>query len=138
LSPNGRWLAYASDESGRREIYVRAFPGPGGTWQMSTDGGNEPLWNANGRELFYRNGDAVMSVEVNTAQGFASGKPRVLFTGRYRRGSNWWARPNYDVSPDGQRFLMLKNVGGDSPPPTDVAVVLNWAAELRRLVATAR
>jgi len=138
LSPDGRWLAYASDESGRREIYVRAFPGPGGTWQVSTDGGNEPLWNPNGRELFYRNGDRMMSVDVNTAQGFASGKPRVLFTGRYRTSSNWWARPNYDISADGQRFLMLRNVGGDSAPPTDVAVVLNWAAELRRLVATGR
>jgi Tol biopolymer transport system component len=138
LSRDGLWLAYASDESGRREIYVRAFPGPGGTWQVSTDGGNEPLWNPNGRELFYRNGDQMMSVEVHTAPSFASGKPRMLFTGRYRRGSNWWARPNYDVSSDGQRFLMLKNAEEDSAPPTDVAVVLHWAAELRRLVATAR
>ena len=138
LSPDGLWLAYASDESGRREIYVRAFPDPGGTWQVSTDGGNEPMWNPNGRELFYRNGDRMMSVEVNTAHGFASGKPRVLFTGRYWKSSNWWARPNYDVSADGQRFLMLKSAGEDSAPPTDIAVVLNWAAELRRLVATAR
>ena len=138
LSPDGLWLAYASDESGRREIYVQAFPDPGGKWQVSPDGGNEPLWNPNGRELFYRNGDRMMSVEVNTANGFASGKPRVLFTGRYHKSSNWWARPNYDVSADWQRFLMLKNVGEDSAPPTDVAVVLNWAAELRRLVATAR
>jgi eukaryotic-like serine/threonine-protein kinase len=138
LSPDGLWLAYASDESGRREIYVRAFPDTGGTWQVSNDGGNEPLWNPNGRELFYRSGDRMMSVEVNTAHGFASGKPRVLFTGRYRTTSNWWARPNYDVSADGRRFLMLKDVGGNSAPPTDVAVVLNWAAELRRLVAIAR
>lgn len=138
LSPDGLWLAYASDESGRREIYVLAFPGPGGKWQVSTDGGNEPLWNPNGRELFYRNGDRMMSVEVNTSNGFVFGKPRVLFTGRYRLGMNWWARPNYDVTADGQRFLMLQNVGGDSAPPTDIAVVLNWTAELRRLIPTAR
>ncbi len=138
LSPDGRWLAYASDESGRREIYVQAFPDPGGKWQVSTDGGNEPLWNANSRELFYRSGDRMMSVEINTAQGFVPGKPRGLFTGRYRKSSNWWARPNYDVSADGQRFLMLQNEGEDSTPPTEIAVVLNWAAELRRLVATAR
>jgi serine/threonine-protein kinase len=138
LSPDGLWLAYASDESGRREIYVQAYPGPGGKWQVSDDGGNEPMWNPNGRELFYRNGDRMMSVEVNSAHGFTFGKPRVLFTGRYRPSSNWWARPNYDVSADGQRFLMLKTAGENSPPPTEVNVVLNWTAELRRLVATAR
>ena len=137
LSRDGRWLAYASDESGRREIYVQAFPGPGGKWQVSTDGGNEPLWNPNGRELFYRSGDGMMSVEVNTASGFAPGKPRVLFTGPYRKGSAWWARPNYDVTADGQRFLMLKNAD-DPAPATEIAVVLNWAAELRRRVAPPR
>jgi len=70
LSPDGHWLAYVSDESGRYEIYVRPFPGPGGKWQISTDGGNEPVWPAKGHEIFFRSRDAMMAVEVTTTPPF--------------------------------------------------------------------
>ena len=73
FSPDGRWLAYISDESGRYEIYVQPYPGPGGKWQISTEGGTEPVWNPNGRELFYRSGDKMMAVDITTQPGFAAG-----------------------------------------------------------------
>jgi eukaryotic-like serine/threonine-protein kinase len=131
FSPDGHWLAYISDESGRYEIYVQPYPGPGGKWQISTEGGAEPAWNPNGRELFYRNGDRMMAVDIVTKPGFAAGKPRVLFQGQYEPspGSN----PNYDVSSDGQRFLMLKQVEQEQSA-TQINVVLNWFEELKRRV----
>ena len=106
FSPDGRWLAYISNESGRFEIYVQPYPGPGGKWQISTDGGTEPVWNPNGRELFYRSGDKMMAVDIATQPSFVAGKPRMLFEGPYVPTP--LTIPNYDVSPDGQRFLMLK------------------------------
>jgi Tol biopolymer transport system component len=137
LSPDGRWLAYASDdESGHREVFVQPYPGPGGKWQVSTDGGNEPQWSHDGRELFYRNGDSMMAVDTATQAGFAAGKPRQLFSGRYLRTSAAWVRPNYDVSADSQRFLMLKPVEQERAPLTQINVVLNWSEELKRLVPT--
>jgi len=138
FSPDGHWIAYASDESGRREIYVQPYPGPGGKWQISTDGGNEPLWNHNGRELFYRDGDKMMAVDVSTQSGFAAGKPRQLFEGPYLKNIVAYARPNYDVSPDGQRFLMIKPVEQQQAAPTQINVVLNWTEELKRLVPTGK
>ena len=138
LSPDGRWLAYASDESGRREIYVQPYPGLSGKWQISTDGGNEPQWSRErqwsrgGKELFYRSGRKMMAVDIATQTGFAAGKPRPLFEGDYRSTATGWARPNYDVSPDGQRFLMLKTV--EQAPVTQINVVLNWSEELKHLV----
>jgi len=137
LSPDGRWLAYASDdESGRRQVYMQPHPGPGGKWQISTDGGNEPQWNPNGRELFYRNGDEMMVVDISAEAGMTVGKPRRLFAGRYARTSSGWVRPNYDVSPDGQQFLMLKPMEQEEAPLTQISVVLNWSEELKRLVPT--
>jgi len=106
FSPDGHWLAYVSDESGHWEIYVQPYPGPGGKWQISADGGTEPVWNPNGRELFYRSGRKMMAVEIATRPGFAAGKPRVLFQGDYLPTPLQF--PNYDVSPDGQLFLMFK------------------------------
>jgi Tol biopolymer transport system component len=135
FSPDGRWLAYVSDESGTREIYVQAYPGPGGKWQISTNGGNEPVWNRNGRELFFRSGDKMMAVEINTQAGFTAGEPRILFEKAYERTPITF--PNYDVSPDGQRFLMLKSVEQEQAGPTQINVVLNWTEELKRLVPTA-
>src|SRR6266849_5383803 len=79
FSPNGHWLSYISDESGRFEIYVQTYPGPGGKWQISTEGGAEPAWNRNGRELFYRSGDKMMAVDIATRTGFGADKPRMLF-----------------------------------------------------------
>jgi Tol biopolymer transport system component len=136
FSPDGRWLAYISDESGRFEIYVQPYPGPGGKWQISTEGGSEPTWNPNGRELFYRSGDKMMAVDIATQPGFTAGKPRTLFEGRYEL-----ARVpinNYDVSPDGQRFLVLKPVEQAQSAPTQINVVLNWFEELKQKVPTGR
>ena len=132
FSPDGRWLAYISDESGRYEIYVQPYPGPGGKWQISTEGGTEPAWNPNGRELFYRSGDKMMAVDITTQPGFAAGKPRMLFEGRYRPTPV--TSPNYDVSSDGQRFLMLKPSEQAQAAPTQINVVLNWFEELKRRV----
>ncbi|HYV30534.1 MAG TPA: protein kinase, partial [Candidatus Binatia bacterium] len=108
FSPDGRWLAYQSDESGREEIYVRPFPSPGGKWLISTEGGTQPVWARNGRELFYRNGDKMMAAAVETKPTFAAAKPKLLFEGHYETGI-YPSLPNYDVSPDGRRFLMIKS-----------------------------
>lgn len=140
FSPDGRWLTYSSDESGHREVYVQPYPGPGGKWQISTDGGQEPVWNPNGRELFYRSGSKIMAVDVNqsrdsngaVASGFSAGKPRMLFEGPYVATPTSF--PYYDVSPDGQRFLMLKPVESQTSAPTQINVVLNWFEELKRRV----
>ena len=123
---------------------MQPYPGPGGKWQISTDGGQEPVWNPNGRELFYRSGSKIMAVEVGQAStpvspgqagrpvptGFSAGKPRMLFEGPYLPTTTSF--PNYDVSPDGQRFLMVKPVESQTSAPTQINVVLNWFEELRR------
>ena len=132
FSPDGHWLAYVSEESGRREVYVQPYPGPGGKYQISTAGGTEPLWNHNGRELFYRNEDKMMAVDIYTEPGFAAGKPRQLFQGSYVL--NYFAGPYYDVSSDGQQFLMLKPVEQAQAAPTQINVVLNWFEELKQRV----
>jgi serine/threonine-protein kinase len=135
FSPDGRWLAYISDESGRKEIYVQPYPGPGGKWQISTEGGAEPLWNRNGRELFYRSGKKMMAVEITTKPSFSAGTPKVLFEGQYQSLPTI-STPNYDVSPDGQRFLMLKPIEAAQSAPTQINVALNWFEELKRRVPT--
>ena len=136
VSPDGRWLAYESDESGQPEVYVRPFPDvDGGRWQVSTDGGAQPVWASDGRELFYRSDDAVLSVPVEMAESFVFGSPVELFSGEYAPSLGG---RNYDVSPDGQRFLMLKVVAapGEAPPPARFIIVENWLSELERLVPT--
>jgi Tol biopolymer transport system component len=145
FSPDQKWLAYSSDESGRREIYVQPYPGPGGKWQISTDGGQEPVWNPNGRELFYRSGSKIMAVDVNQSRdregagvvptGFSAGTPRMLFEGPYLPTPG--SLPNYDVSPDGQRFLMVKPTEQEAAA-TQIHVVLNWFEELKRRVPVGR
>jgi eukaryotic-like serine/threonine-protein kinase len=134
FSPDGHFVAYASDESGRLEIYVRPYPGPGGKWQVSTEGGGEPVWNPKGRELFYRAGKKMMAVDVTTEGTFSAGKPKVLFEGTYVPTPRSF--PDYDVSPDGQRFLMLK--AADEASPTQINVVLNWFEELKQKVPTGK
>jgi serine/threonine-protein kinase len=133
---DGRWLAYVSNESGRNEIYVQAYPGPGGKWQISTDGGTEPVWNRNGRELFYRMGNKMMAVDIATQPGFSAGKPRMLFEGPYLPTPATF--PNYDVSLDGQRFLMLKSIAQSEAAPTQINIVLNWFEELKQKVPTGK
>ena len=130
FSPDGRWLAYVSDESGRSEVYVQPFPGPGTRIAISTGGGAEPVWPRRGHELFYRNGDAMMAVEITTGPPLTAGKPRRLFDGRYARSTALW--PNYDVTADARRFLMVKGVE-EFTVPTQINVVLNWDRELKRL-----
>ena len=142
FSPDGRWLAYMSNESGRYEIYVQPYPGPGGKWQISTDGGTEPQWNRNGRELFYRsgeNGTKLMAVEITTEARFSAGKPKMLFEGQYvlsaiTRTSAMMR--TYDVSPDGRRFLMIKEIkeGERATSVTQINIVLNWTEELKQRV----
>jgi serine/threonine-protein kinase len=132
FSPDGRWLAYVSNESGRYEVYVQPYPGPGGKWQISTEGGTEPAWNRNGRELFYRSGDKMMAVDIATQPSFAAGKPRMLFVGRYQPAP--FPIANYDVSADGNRFLMLKPSESTEAAPTQINVVLNWFEELKQKV----
>jgi len=135
FSPDGHWLAYISDESGRFEVYVQPYPGPGGKWQISTEGGGEPVWNPNGRELFYRSGNKMMAAEVTTQPSFAVGKPRVLFMGEYVLASVPVA--NYDVSPDGQRFLMVKP-SEQAASLSQIVVVQNWFEELKQKVPTGK
>jgi eukaryotic-like serine/threonine-protein kinase len=132
FSPDGHWLAYISNESGRWEVYVQPYPGPGGKWLISTEGGTEPVWNSNGRELFYRSGDKMMAVDIATQPSFAAGKPRVLFEGRYNPAPG--TTPNYDVTPDGQHFLMIKRTEQVETVPTQINVILNWFEELKRRV----
>jgi serine/threonine-protein kinase len=128
VSPDGRWLAYISEESGRQEVYVRPFPNIGeGKWQVSTDGGQQPAWAHSGRELFYRNdaGDMV-AVAVRTTPTFALGERDVLFDGAgYSLLSPF--HTSYTVSGDDQRFLMVKYLGGGED---ETVLVLGWHREL--------
>ena len=133
LSPDGHWIAYASNESGRSEIYVQPFPGLGRKWQISTDGGGHAVWARNGRELFYRNGDRMMLVEVTTQPNFAPGSPKALFEGQFFTPAA--GNTAYDVAPDGQHFLMIQHVESEQVV-TQIHVVLNWFEELKRLVPT--
>ena len=135
ISPDGRWLAYQSNESGRFEIYVKPFPDvDSGRWTISTSGGREPLWSPDGKELFYRTPEnrGIMAVAMSGAPDEA-GNPELLFAGDYlgRTGRSW------DIHPDGRRFLMIKPVGSttaDDSPRNDVILVQNWLEELERLV----
>ena len=129
FSPNGRYVAYASSESGRYEIYVQTFPEHLGKWQISTTGGGEPAWRRDGKELFYLNpDDKLMAVEVNTdSANFQAGIPKPLFQAQLITGFLW--RNRYVVSADGQRFLML-TPAGEAAPSAPITVVLNWPALL--------
>jgi len=127
FSPDGRWLAYMSDESGRMEIYVAAFPGPGGRWQISTEGGRTPRWRRDGKELFYLSADRkLMAVEVKPGSSFEAGHPRPLFDAPARRTGPFGVP--YDVSADGQKFLVVMPAGESAPPP--MTLVVNWPAAL--------
>ena len=145
ISPDGRWLAYQSNESGRFEIYVRPFPNVNDArWQVSSSGGSRPVWAQGGRELFYvsAEGEALMTVPVKGGPTFQSGAPaKLLDTGAYyfppaASGSTGDPGRTYDVSRDGSRFLMIKTgtVGDEAAGPQSITVVVNWLEELRQLV----
>jgi Tol biopolymer transport system component len=128
FSPDGRWLAYTSNESGSAEVYVQPFPSPGAKWKISTDGGTEPLWAPTGRELFYRNGDKMMAVSLETKPAFAVSNPRLLFDAPYAHISS--DIPNYDVAPDGRLLMVRENQ--QKATVTQLNVVLNWFEELKQ------
>jgi len=134
FSPDGRWLAYVSDESGRLEVYVQPYPGPGGKWQVSTEGGDEPVWAANGRELFYRLGDKFMATVVESEPEFTVGKPRLLFEGRFAHDVAEPGFASYGVTRDGQRFVMIQ-AGEQESAPRQIRVAIHWLEELKRRVA---
>ena len=137
ISPDGRWMAYFSDETGDWELYVRPFPDVNkGKWQISTGGGDSPRWSPDGREIFYLNstGDSVMAVPVETEPTFSAGKPRMLFQKIFVAG--WQESLPYDIHPDGKRLLMIKPSTGDATVtgPHKITIVLNWFEELKQRV----
>ena len=129
FSRDGRWIAYDSDESGRSEVYVRPFPGPGGKILVSTDGGAQPVFSADGRELFYRNGDKMIAVPITVVPAFHPSKPEVLFERPYLI-LPFYPR-SYDVSADGRRFLMIKE-NEQVSTATTLNVLLNLFDELKQ------
>jgi serine/threonine-protein kinase len=138
ISPDGRWLAFETNETGQDEIVVRPFPNvDGGRWRISTEGGVNPLWAGDGRTLFYRQDQAIMAVAVRAGLPSAWGTPERLFQvqqGQYLFQSG---PAHVDVAPDGQRFLMIKEGGaGQTPAPPQLIAVLNWLEELKARVPT--
>ena len=130
FSPDGRWLAFVSDRSGQNEIYVLPYPAGGKMIKVSRKGGTEPVWR--GKELFYRSGNRMMAVAVETKTTFQPGTVRVLFEGSYQL-TRLSPAANYDVTPDGQRFVMVQQ---REAPRDQLQVVPNWFEELKRLVPT--
>jgi dipeptidyl aminopeptidase/acylaminoacyl peptidase len=126
ISPDGKRLAYMSDETGQYEVYIRALPGLGGRVQVSTNGGTEPLWSRDGR-LFYRQGTQLIAASIITAPSLLVSR-EVVFDGPYETHP---FHPNYDAAPDGKSFLMLKTADDD----TQVIAVVNWLDELRQRIA---
>ena len=133
FSPDGKWLAYVSDELGSNQVYVSPLSDPDVKWLVSEEGGGEPVWAPNGTEIFYRSGNKMMVVSVQVDPTFRAGKPEVLFEGRYVSTRCVRGYQYYDISPDGRRFLMIKAVDGNT---AQINVVLNWFEELKRLVPT--
>src|SRR5262245_47825494 len=139
FSPDGHWLAYVSNESGRHEVYVQPYPGPGERHLISTRGGEQPAWNANGRELFYVQGGGyspggpttLMSVSIATSPAFQAGTPERVF--EHPSLAIGWGR-SYDVAPDGRRFLITFRKEPPPPlPPAQMVLVHHWFEELKRL-----
>ncbi len=131
MSPDGRWVAYGSNESGEYQIYVRPYPAGPGKWQISTDGANGfSRWSTDGRELYYRRGDDLLVAEVSgSGPSFVAQKPRVVFEdalGGTRFLSTW------DIHPDGRRFLVTDRRESETGDRTHAILVLNWFDELKR------
>jgi len=130
FSPDGALLAYAANDTGRSEVYVRPFPGPGAKYAISNQGGTGPVWSRDGRELFYAEGNKLMRVAIERSPRFAASAPRRLF----ESADFVWERPrNYDVLPDGRGFVMVRR-GAGTPATRTLRVVFDWFAELDRLV----
>ena len=139
FSPDGHWVAYVSDESGRNEVYVRPYP-EGTRVQISVAGGSQPVWSSNGRELFFRSGDELFAVNVSPGPNFSAGKPVVLFSKSMPEDSSGMAydfMADYDVSNDGRRFVLPKY----NPSPSNLPrarVILGWFSELKRLTSSGK
>ena len=128
FSPDGTWIAYASNESGEPQVYIQGFPSSGGKWQVSTAGGSYPRWRADGKELFYREGGGVggvMAAGIHTSLGRVNiDTPRLLF--------EWSGAPTYDAASDGQRFLMLDPPGANTANARPLSVISSWQAGLKK------
>lgn len=131
VSPDGRWMVYLSDETGADEIYVASYPVPDQRVQVSNNGGTEPLWAPDGSELFYWQGNTLMAVTLETEPQLRAARREALFEGSYAR-YRW--HPQYDLHPDGDRFLMIDASGNEAR----IRVVLDWFSELRRLAPGGR
>ena len=135
FSPNGAWLAYSTNESGQPEVWAMAYPA-GERLPISTNGGTDPVWRQDGRQLYYRVGDSMMAVDVSYGPSLKASKPRVLWTGHYLAGAGsscGMAGPtsaNYDVTPDGQRFLMIEDASAIAESER-LRVISNWVKELK-------
>ena len=128
FSPDGRWMAYASNESGEPQIYVQGIPASGAKWQISTTGGNQPRWRRDGKELFYVSAQKLMAAPVKTGTAFEAGSPQPLFEIQ-PVSTRFDNQATYQPTADGQRFLVTAPVGGAATPP--ITVVLNWQATLK-------
>ena len=126
FSPNGRWLAYLSDESGEFNIYVRPFPGPGRDVRISPTGGREPAWSPDGRRLYFRQGRALLAVGFDPDAGAVTGRPELVFAGENHQTSSTASNRYYDVLPDGTGFVFLLT----PPAASRIHVVYNWLTEL--------
>jgi serine/threonine-protein kinase len=133
FSPDGRFLAYAANDSGRSEVYVRPFPGPGAKYLISTEGGTGPIWSRDGHALFYAEGTKLMRVEISATPRFAAGEPRLVV----QSSEIVWERArNYDVLPDGS-FIVVRR-GNVTLGARTLRAVFNWFAELDRLAPAGR
>jgi len=133
VSPDGRWMSYGSTQSGRYEVYVTSYPEMRGRWQVSTGGGRQAAWSRDGRELFYRDfAGALITVPVKLSPTFQAGQGRRLFLDpAYRGAGSSLSDRTYDVSPDGRRFVMIRNLDESRP---SLVVVQHWFDELRQRV----
>jgi hypothetical protein len=124
VSPNGKWLAYTSDESGGTEVYVQPYPALDQRWQVSTSGGDQPVWSRNGRELFFRAGGKMMAVDIEDTSSFVASSPRPVFDDHFDSTQSA-GHTCYDVSPDGKTFLMVTRPTTAQGAITHLNVVLN-------------
>jgi len=134
FSPDGRWVAYQSSESGRNEIYVRSFPAGGNRFQVSANGGFESVWAKSGKELFYRSGRKLISVPVKPGADFVPGPAKVLFEGDFATGDETSA---YDVSPDAKRFYFIQE-DKKSGNQAKINIILNWSEEIKSLLSAGK
>jgi serine/threonine-protein kinase len=132
ISPDGRWMAYSSNESERAEVWIRPFPGQGGKWKISSERGTEPIWSKDGKQLYYREANRVWAADIRTGESLSHGKPRLLFE---KQGLVWGSPArNWDLWPDGQGFIMVKEEEIKPQPVTEMILIQNWFEELKRLV----